>query len=48
MVKKNLEELNSNNRQGPDEINPRLLKELSRGISKAVSKFVGTRCCTND
>ena len=49
MVQQKLEELNCNKSQGPDEIHPRLLKGLSSIIAEpnqAVSKFVGSMCCT--
>ena len=50
MVQKKLQELNSNKSQGPDEIHPRLLKELSSVIAEPLAnllqKNVGTRYCT--
>ena len=39
MMQKNLEELNSNKSQGPDEIHPRLLKELNSVIAKPLAKL---------
>ena len=52
MVQKKIVELNRNKSQGPDEIYPRLLKELSSVITeplaKAVSKFVGTVSVPSD
>ena len=36
---KKLEELNSNKSQGPDEIHPRLLKELSSVIAEPLAKI---------
>ena len=38
VVQKTLEELNSNKSQGPDEIHPRLLKELSSVIAEPLAK----------
>ena len=50
MVQHKLEELNWNKNQGPDEIHPRLLKELSSVIAdplaKLLKQFVDTMCCT--
>ena len=39
MMQKKLEELNSNKSQGPDEIHPRLLKELGLVIEKPLAKL---------
>ena len=39
MVQKNLEGLNSNKSQGPDEIHPKLLKELSSAIAEPLVKL---------
>ena len=39
MVQKKLDELNSNKSQGPDEIHPRLLEELSSVIAEALAKL---------
>ena len=39
MVQQKLEELNSNKSEGPDEIHPRLLKELSSVIAEPLPKL---------
>ena len=39
MVHQKLEELNCNKSQGPDEIHPRLLKELSSVIAEPLAKM---------
>ena len=39
MVQQKLEELHSNKSQGPDEIHPRLLKELSSVIAEPFAKL---------
>ena len=39
MVQQKLEELNCNKRPGPDEIHPRLLKELSSVIAEPLAKL---------